>query len=83
MNSAYEVNVFKNKYNISFPLFPDSHGTISKMLGVTGVPTFIGATINNDDSAERFFFQTGEVSDPTKFLSEILTLSKLKPEDTP
>lgn len=82
MNSAYEVNVFKSKYKIPFPLFPDPDGDIARMLGVTGTPTFIGATINNKGAAERFYFRTVELSDASGFLSEILKLSPLKPEDT-
>ena len=80
-NSPYEVDLFKNKYGIPFPLFPDQDGSISKMLGVSSTPTFIGAKINRDGTTEQFYFTSGELSDATNFLSEILKLSGLKQED--
>jgi len=80
-NSLYEVDLFKNKYGIPFPLFPDQDGSISKMLGVSGTPTFIGAKINRDGTTERFYFTSGELTDAAIFLSELLNLSGLKQED--
>jgi len=80
-NSPYEVNLFKNKYGILFPLFPDQDGSISKMLGVSSTPTFIGAKINRDGTTEQFYFKSCELSDAVNFLSEILKLSELKQED--
>jgi peroxiredoxin len=80
-NSPYEVDLFKNKYGILFPLFPDQDGTISKMLGVSSTPTFIGAKINRDGTTEQFYFTSGELTDAANFLSEILNLSGLKQED--
>jgi|APFre7841882724_1041349.scaffolds.fasta_scaffold20574_2 peroxiredoxin len=80
-NSPYEVDLFKKKYGIPFPLFPDQDGSISKMLGVSSTPTFIGAKINRDGTTEQFYFTSGELSDAANFLSEILNLSGLKQED--
>ena len=80
-NSFYEVDLFKGKYGIPFPLFPDQNGAISKMLGVLSTPTFIGAKINSDGIIEQFYFKTGELSDVTTFLSELIKLSGLKQED--
>jgi len=80
-NSHYEVDLFKNKYGIPFPLFPDQNGSISTMLGVSGTPTFIGAKINRDGTTERFYFTSGELNDAVDFLSELLNLSGLKQED--
>ena len=77
-NSPYEVDLFKNKYGILFPLLPDQDGSISKMLGVSSTPTFIGAKINRDGTTEQFYFKSGEVSDAAIFLSEILNPSGLK-----
>jgi Redoxin. len=74
-NSPYEVDLFKNKYGIPFPLFPDQDGSISTMLGVSGTPTFIGAKINRDGTTERFYFTSGELTDAAIFLSELLNLS--------
>jgi len=42
-NSAYEVNLFKEKYKVPFPLFPDKDMAILKKIVVLGTPTFIGS----------------------------------------
>ena len=80
-NSTYEVDLFKNKYSIPFPLFSDQDGSISRMLGVSSTPTFIGAKINRDGTTERFYFASGEFTDAANFLSELVNLSGLKQED--
>ena len=79
-NSPYEVDLFKNKYGILFPLFPDQDGSISTMLSVSSTPTFIGAKINHDGTTEQFYFTSGELTDAAHFLSEIIKLSGLKQE---
>jgi peroxiredoxin len=80
-NSPYEIDLFKNKYGILFPLFPDQDSSISKMIGASSTPTFIGAKINRDGTIEQFYFASGELTDATNFLSEILKLSGLQQED--
>jgi len=80
-NSPYEVDLFKKKYGVPFPLVPDQDGSISKMLGASSTPTFIGAKINSDGTTEQFYFTSGELTDAANFLSEILKLSGLKQED--
>ena len=81
-NSTYEVDLFKNKYGILFPLFPDQDSAISRLLGVSSTPTFIGAKINHDGTTEQFYFTSGELTDAAHFLSEIIKLSGLKQEVT-
>ena len=47
-NSLYEVDLFREKYSVVFPLFPDQDMSIARMLGVRGTPTFIGIKRNDD-----------------------------------
>jgi thiol-disulfide isomerase/thioredoxin len=77
-NSPYEVNSFREKYQVPFPLFPDQSMSISKMLGVQATPTFIGVKFNSKGSLEQFYFNAGEFQEASQFLAEIIKLSGLE-----
>lgn len=77
-NSTYEVNAFKEKYNIPFPLFTDQEFEITKLLGAQFTPTFIGVRLSGPSGPERFYFKDGGFQDPQQFLSEMLKLSGLE-----
>ena len=74
-NTSYEVNSFKEKYQVPFPLFPDQSGAISNMLGVKGTPTFIGVKVDENGSLEQFYFKSGGFSDAEEFLGEVTKLA--------
>ena len=78
-NGTYEVDLFRARYKVSFPLFPDQDNAISQKLGVTATPTFIGAKNNHDGTTEEFYFKSGALRDVNSFLEEIIKLSKLLP----
>jgi thiol-disulfide isomerase/thioredoxin len=78
-NSPYEVNSFREKYQVPFPLFSDQSMAISKMLGVIATPTFIGVKVNDKGSQEYFYFKAGGFDeDARQFLAEIIKLSGLE-----
>jgi peroxiredoxin len=78
-NSEYEVGVFKNKYNVPFPLFPDGDFKIHKLLGEVRTPYFIGVKINPDGSHQVFYSRLGAIEgNDEKFLNEMIGLSGLK-----
>jgi thiol-disulfide isomerase/thioredoxin len=74
-NSNYEVNSFRERYQVPFPLFPDQSMDIAKMLGVRGTPTFIGVTVNGKGYEEQFYFHEGTFQDTGQFLDEIVKFS--------
>jgi peroxiredoxin len=76
-NSAYEVSIFRKKYNINFPLFPDADFSIHKILGEVRTPYFIGVRIMKDGSHSIIYSKLGGIGDVDKFLSLILDLSEL------
>ena len=77
-NSAYEIDSYRERYNVPFPLFPDENMEITEKLGVKGTPTFIGVKVDGKGLQERFYFGEGGFQDNQKFLTEIIKLSGLK-----
>jgi thiol-disulfide isomerase/thioredoxin len=76
-NSEFEVDVFRKKYNIQFPLFPDADFSIHKMCGEVRTPYFIGIKIDNGGTHKIFYSKLGSMENPDKFLDEIRRLSGL------
>jgi len=77
-NSSYEVDVFRKKYNVPFPLYPDGDFKIHKKLGEPRTPFFIGVKINPDGSHRIFYAKLGEIGDVDAFLAEMVRLSGIK-----
>jgi hypothetical protein len=77
-NSAYEVDSYRERYNVPFPLFPDKDLELTGNLCVKGTPTFIGFKTDGKGSQEKFYFGEGGFQEMQKFLSEIIRLSGIK-----
>jgi protein-disulfide isomerase len=77
-NSAYEVDSYRERYKVPFPLFPDASTEISQKLGVKGTPTFIGFKVNDKGFQKRFYFGEGGFEDTEQFLAKIIKLSGLE-----
>jgi peroxiredoxin len=76
-NSAYEVEVFKKKYNVPFPLLPDQDLSVHKTLGEVRTPYFIGVKINQDGTHKVIYSKLGGFKDSGEFLTTMLKLSGL------
>jgi thiol-disulfide isomerase/thioredoxin len=74
-NSAFEVDAYRERYQVPFPLFPDEGLEITEKLGVKGTPTFIGVMVDGKGNQERFYFGEGSFQDNKMFLTEIVRLS--------
>ena len=79
-NSPFEVKLFKDKYGVAFPLFPDKEYELTKPLDVKATPTFIGLKKNQDCGYEQIYLKAGAFGEPARFLEEILRLAGLKGE---
>jgi hypothetical protein len=76
-NTNFEVDFFRKKYEVPFPLFSDEDYTIHKTMGEVRTPYFIGVRLKGDGSAEVFYSKLGGFSDPKEFLNSMVKLSGL------
>ncbi|MDA3832921.1 MAG: TlpA disulfide reductase family protein [Spirochaetales bacterium] len=77
-NSSFEIEDFRDTYNIPFPLFPDEDFSIHKSLGDVRTPYFIGVKINEDGTHKVFYSNLGGFDKVETFLQMMLKLSELK-----
>jgi thiol-disulfide isomerase/thioredoxin len=77
---AHDVDLFRERYKVPFPLFPGQDSVISQKLGVNYLPKFFGVKNNGDGTMEVFYRKTGEFWfwDINRFLEKIIKLSKLE-----
>jgi hypothetical protein len=79
-NGAYQVDLFRARYQVPFPLFPGQENVISQKLGVNYLPKFFGVKNNDDGTMEEFYRKTGEFWfwNANRFLEKIIKMSKLE-----
>lgn len=77
-NSAFEVNYFRDKYDIRFPLFPDQDFAIHKTIGEVRTPYFIGIKFKEDGSAGIFLSEAGPRGKPEVFFRDLIQMSGLE-----
>ena len=76
-NSDFEVNFFRKKYEVPFPLFSDEDYAIHKTMGEVRTPYFIGVRLNGDGKAEVFYSKLGGFSNAKEFLDLMVKSSGL------
>jgi peroxiredoxin len=77
-NSIFEVDFFREKYNVEFPLFSDTDFSIHKKVGGVRTPHFFGLLLKENGRTELFYSRTGEISSPESFLQTIIKESGIK-----
>ncbi len=70
-NSQAEVDIFRNKYDVQFPLFPDLDFTLHKQLGEVGTPFFYVGK-RQDDGYTVIDSVLGRLEEAEAFLNEVL-----------
>lgn len=82
-NSAYEVDFFKKKYNIQFPLFPDPDFEIYQCLNNPRTPYFICVKNFPNGSSKIVHTHLGGIQNPQKFIDTVLDAAGPEKGDKP
>ena len=69
-NSEFEIDFFKEKYGVEFPLFADADLIVHENTGSTGTPHFYLIKIDGS-SSETLMSHEGPFKNPEDFLEEV------------
>lgn len=70
-NSSYEVEVFRKKYSVPFPVFPDPDYDFHKKSGEVRTPFFIAVKLNSNGTQEVTYARLGGFGEIPAFLETL------------
>lgn len=77
-NTPFEIETYKKKYAIAFPLIPDEDFNIHKIVGEVRTPYFIAVKINAGGRTEVIYSRLGALENNNLFLAQIARLAGLR-----
>lgn len=77
-NTQFEVNTFKKKYSVEFPLIPDGDFKIHKTIGEVRTPYFFVVSLNGYKKPKVVYSKLGAHDDIEKFLAQVIKLADIK-----
>lgn len=77
-NSAFEVDFFRERYSIEFPLFSDSDFSIHKKIGEVRTPHFFCLSLEENKGFSVFYSGSEAIETPEAFLQTLLKDSGIK-----
>jgi len=77
-NSPFEVNTFKKKYKVAFPLIPDGDFKIHQIVGEVRTPYFMAVKLNGSKKPEVVYSRLGAHEDVEAFLAEVVKLGDVR-----
>ena len=76
-NSQFEVEHFRDTYNVPFPLFPDKDMSMYKALAGSGTPGFIGCRLQEGGRATIVLRNSGGFNRADEFLKKLIDSGNL------
>ncbi len=76
-NSRFEVEHFREIYDVDFPLFPDQDKSFFQALSGEGTPTFIGCRLQERKRPVIVLRKAGAFSNSAAFLDELIDKGRL------
>jgi thiol-disulfide isomerase/thioredoxin len=70
-NSSYETDVFRKKYSVPFPVFPDPDYDIHKKCGEVRTPFFIAVKLNANGTQDITYARLGGFGEIPAFLDTL------------
>ena len=80
-NSLYEVNLFRKKYSIPFPLFPDKSFAVTTKVNTPGTPYFVCIEIYPDAGYRTIYRHIGTIGRANQFLQTVLKQTSFVPDN--
>lgn len=77
-NTQFEVNTFKKKYKVEFPLIPDNDFIIHKIVGEVRTPYFMVVKLNGAKKLEVVYSKLGAHENVEAFLAEVVQLAGIQ-----
>ena len=78
-NSPIEVDIYRKKFSVMFPLFDDKGYAVYNTLQDVLTPHFIGLNLDGRGGYRMVYSRNGGFDDPAAFLNEMVGLSGLFP----
>jgi peroxiredoxin len=77
-NSPFEVDIFKKKYNVPFPLISDQQYAVHELLGSVRTPYFIAVRIYGDGTHRVIYSRLGAFESAERFLQLIIRSAQMQ-----
>lgn len=71
-NTQFEVEYFRDNFEVAFPLFPDKNLDMYKKLKGEGTPGFIGCVLKEGEDPKIILRESGGFESPQSFLDKLL-----------
>ena len=72
-NTVREMEFWRKRYDVQFPLIPDEDYALHSSLGGVGTPYFVLARVNGPDKLDILFSREGAFDDEEAFFATILS----------